>query len=255
MAATDYSKRKVSRFFAGLLANFHFLGEDHACEALNLSREGMLLVSQFSPPLDKSLRLSLRTTTGDLVLQASCRVHRVDQHEDGTQIGVSFQNLNADQETTLNAIVSRVIEGQSPAPLAALPKDAKPAQIKQALEKVALMHRVVLARHADSQERGYLILDENPQVLESLARNRKININEIITLARLPHLYPSTIEIMAKDARWKKNDELQILLASHSRVSYPVADSILPRLDQAAREKLLRQPGLQAAIRMKLLRT
>jgi hypothetical protein len=254
MAAIDYSKRNVSRFLAGLSADIRYLGQDYPCEALNLSREGMLLVGQCSPEVNQTLSLSLRTTAGDLDLQASCLVHRVEQDEDSTRLGLSFQNLNDSQQATLKAILSRVIEGQMPAPLAALPVDARPKQITQALEKVALAHRVALARRADSHERGYLLLDSNPQVLEALARNKKTNLNEVFILARMPHLFPSTIEILARDPRWKTNDELQILLAGHSRVSYLVAESILPRLDKTARDKLLRKPGLNPAIRLKLLR-
>jgi hypothetical protein len=239
---------------AGLSANIHYLGQDYPCEAMNLSREGVLLVGRCTPQINQSLHLSLRTTAGDLELDASCLVQRVEQDEDSTQLGLSFQNLNPAQQATLKAILSRVIEGQLPAPLAALPMDARPDQIKQALEKVAVVHRIALARRADSQERGYLLLDTNPQVLEALSRNKKTNFNEILILARMPHLFPSTIEILAQDPRWKTKDELQILLAGHSRVSYRVAESILPRLDKAAKEKLLRQPGLNPAIRLKLLK-
>jgi hypothetical protein len=249
-------ERKAQRFAASLPAVLHERGRDYPCDALNLSRTGVLLVGALPEPGSPDVELTLQTPTADLELRLFARLaHRGRDDESGeTKLGVQFLNLDPSQAEAIDQMVARVVEGMAPAALDGLDRGASLAECRAALEKIPLAHRIILARRAQVREREVLRHDADPQVLEALARNPSIVLPEIIALLRMHSLLPSTVEIIANDSRWAHSDEARILVATHPRASFTTADRAVARLSDMLLQRVVHRPGLNPAVREKVMR-
>lgn len=250
------AKRGSSRFLAGLPSVLHDEGADHPCEAHNLSRTGVLLVGTLpTPKVGASVHVTLRTAAGDLELAATGRVTRVigDPQGEESQVAVEFLLDGASKET-LELLIARVVEGGSPAVLEALPRNATAQQIRNALEKVPLPHRVALAARGMTHERELVLHDPSPQVIEALVRNPHLLQTEVRAILRLPTLSPQTLEVLSRDPRWHGSEELKVLIASHHAAPFSVADRLASAMSKDAVRKLLQHSGLNPAVREKLVR-
>ena len=255
MTTETESGRVQPRFMAALPATLRRGDEELPCEAFNLSRSGVLLVGKFPEPDEPDLELCITTPAGDRELRTVARLVHVqyDPEKDERKLGLQFTELDAAQHETVDLLVARIVEGMAPAALDGLSRTASPAEAHDALKKIPGAHRVALARRAQAREREFLRRDPEPQVLEALARNPRITLPEILALARVPHLLPSTIEIMATDPRWKRNDEIKVLLATHPRASFSTVEAIVSGLNDIVLQRVLLRPGLNPAVREKLM--
>jgi hypothetical protein len=255
MAKDSGSGRSKERFQAALPARLIHGGKEHDCEAHNLSRGGVLLTGSFPDPGSSEVEVVITASRGDLDLRlAAVPVHTSLRKEDAqTAVGLEFVNLTPAQRERLESLVHRVIEGMAPAALDLLPEKASPSEIRKALQNIPLPHRVMLARRGQIKERALLIHDSHPDVLEALARNPNIILPEILVLARLHHIAPSTVKVMAEDPRWADKEEVKILLATHPRATFATADKLVESLSGSALQKVLHRPGLQPGVRKKLM--
>lgn len=249
------SGRVQPRFLAALPATLRRGDDEFPCEALNLSRSGVLLVGRLPQPDEPDLELSITTPAGDLELRTVARLVHVqhDAEKQERKLGFQFTALDDEQNETVDRLVARVVEGMAPAALDSLPRTASPAEARNALNKIPAAHRVALAHRAQAREREFLRRDPEPHVLEALARNPRITLPEILALARVPHLMASTIEVMAKDPRWKRSEELKVLLATHPRASFATVDNIVSDMSAIVLQKVLLRPGLNPGVREKLM--
>jgi hypothetical protein len=232
----------------------HYHGRDYPCAAHDLSRSGVLLTGELPWPADREVDLTVRSVGGDLNLRIRGLVQRVS--EDGaehTQVGIEFGRIEEAQRSVLESLVSRVVEGLSPAFLEGLTPNAPEPEIRDALAKVPLAHRMALAARAMPREREILIKDSNPQVLEALARNPNLLTHEMRSLLRLAILLPSTLEILARDSRWMGDEEAKILIATHPRAPFTLSDRLLATVSPDGMRKALQRPGLNPSLRTKLL--
>jgi hypothetical protein len=239
-----------------LPALVHYQGRDYRCSAHNLSRTGVLLRGPVPWPSGDFVEFSVSSGTGDLELRGRGRVRRidVDESEEGRslRIGVEFGGLDDPSRDVLESLVARVVEGVSPAALGSLPADATREQIRDALDKIPIAHKIALGARGEAREREILMHDPSPQVLESIARNPKILPKEAVALLRLPQILPSTLEILGRDPRLAQNEEVRILIASHPKASLALARSIAHDLDAEGQAKLLRRPGVHPTVRMEI---
>ena len=246
-------KQRASRFLAGLPAWLHEGGTAASCEAFDVSRGGVRLIGHLARPETREVEVTLQSVKGDLTVRVPARIVRYEGTPPDAVVALEFSGLESEQMRKIEALVARVVEGMNPAPLKALTPASTPAEIKAVLERVPLAHRIGLAKRAMSQERGYFRHDPNPRVLEALCRNPNTNIREIRELARLRHHLPTAIEAMARDPRWQRDDELHVTLATHPRVTLDTAERLIEGMDPRTRQKTLETPGLNPALRMKLL--
>jgi hypothetical protein len=244
------------RFQAGLPAALFAGDEELACRAHNLSRTGVLLVGALPAPSGQEIEFAIRAPVGGLEQRFIGRVARIEEGSEGGEIrlAVEFLALDLDQKEKLEMLLARVMEGMAPAPLEALRPGSPPHEIRKALESVPLAHRIGLAARAGPREREYLRQDTHPAVLESLARNPNILLAEVRTLLAVIHLPGSTLELIAADQRWSKDEELRILVATHPHVPYPLAERITAGLQGPALKKVLARPSLNAVLRDKIVR-
>jgi len=249
------NQRGSTRFAAGVPAVLHYRERDYECRAHNLSRSGTRLVGELPEPEDPEVCITLRSGAGDLSLDLVGRVANVkDEGDEGISVGVQFRSLDDAGTAVLESLVNRVVEGRAPAPIRELAPGAPEREVVAVLERIPLHHRVALAQRGLPKERGFLMLDPQVQVLEALARNPNLTRAEIVNLVRMPNLLPTTIEIMAKDIRWAKDEEFQILIATHPRAPIPVAEKVINSLKELIQIKVLRTPGLNPVLRDKLSR-
>lgn len=255
MSNPSETARSQSRFLASLPATLYHESQEHPCEAFNLSRSGVLLTGRLPQPEEPDLELRIATAAGDLELRTVARVVHVqhDAEQGETKLGLQFMELSAAQKETIDLLVARIVEGRAPAALEGLKRGASEAESRKALKKVSAAHRVALALRGQAREREFLRRDPDPHVLQALARNPRITLPEIINLARVGHLLPSTLEIMSIDPRWSRDDELKILIATHPRVTFQTADRIVSGMGDVVLQRLLSRPGLQPAVREKLM--
>jgi hypothetical protein len=162
--------------------------------------------------------------------------------------------LADETRTKLEDLLARCMEAQSPAPLETLLPGAPPHEVRRVLDTIPLPHRIALAAHAGPREREFLRQDQHPQVLESLARNPNLLMAEARVIAANPLLAPSTLDVLAADPRWARDEELRVAVATHPRVPMPLAERIVKDLPQPALRKILHRPSTNPAIREKVVR-
>jgi hypothetical protein len=256
MTPDSKPQRDEARFAASFPAVVHIGDLEHPCLALDLSRSGALVIGDLPEPDESELELSVRTPAGDREVRVAARVAYAGEHErtGKRRLGLQFGDLSDAQREALDALISRAAEGMAPASLEELNDGASLIEIREALSRIPLAHRVALARRALPRDRGFLRHDPEPQVLEALARNPSMVLPEIITLTRNPTLLPSTLEIIANDPRWAQSDELKIQIATHPRTTFMVADRVVARLGDLVLQRVIHRPGLHPAVREKVMR-
>ena len=247
---------RSGRFQADLPASMQVDGLEYPCKAHNLGRDGVLLVGDFPMPEVHEVRVTVSSGGGDLQLTATARVVHCgeDPEGPGNRIGLQFLEIEEEDRATLDALVSRVVEGMTPAALEELPEKASPQEVREALERVPLPHRIMLAKRGLPKHREHLMQDQHLQVIDALARNPNLLLHEIVTLLRMPSLLPHTLATISKTPRWKGNEQVNVLVATHRNTPMAVAEAVVSRLRPAALQKAFQAPGLHAAVRAKLQR-
>jgi len=252
---SDISHRDI-RFAAGVSAILRYDGAEYTCEAHNLSRSGVLLRGEIPRPEDVAVEFTLRYPSGNITLDLRGRVVRVYdvEHGEGTCLGLEFLEIQEDKKTRLESLIARVVEGQAPAPLERLKPGTPPHEVRKVLKSIPLPHRIALAARANPKERGYLRTDQHPKVLESLARNPNLLPAEARALAGSIHLLPSTLDLLLNDQRWKNDQELRILIATHKRTPLILAEKLVSGMKPPELKKVLQRPGLHQTLRIKITR-
>jgi hypothetical protein len=250
------SPRKGPRFSAGIPAVVRQGGADFECSAHDLSRSGVLLIGDLPAPTGDPVDLTLKAPSGtlDVTLQARSVREHPSGEEGGREIAFEFLPPDAAQHEGLESLIARVLEGNAPGPLESLRPGASPPEIRKALDQVPLPHKIALAVRAGVREREYLRQDTRGAVLESLARNPSLLVAEVRALVSSPHILPTTLDFLAADARWKGDEEIQLSLLSHPKIRFPAAQKILEALPPNTLRKALHRPGVQPAIRDKVVR-
>ena len=256
MSQQSSGPERTSRFLAGLPASMQVDGFEHPCKAYDLSRNGVLLIGEFPILEVQEVRVTVSSGSGDLQLTADARVVHCEKYPEGpgNRIGLQFMEIEEDDRTALDSLVSRVVEGMTPAPLEELAANASPQEVREALGRVPLAHRIALAKRGLPKHREHLMQDPHLQVIDALARNPSLLLHEIVTLLRMPNLLPHTLATVSKDPRWSNHEKVNSLIATHRNTPLPVAEEIVSRMRPPALQKVVQAPGLHAAARAKLLR-
>jgi PilZ domain len=249
--------RRGYRFPAGVPAEINEQGHTFLCAAENLSRTGVLLVGPLPPPTGERVDLTLKASTGKLEVRIQGKVTRVepDSEPGGLRIAVEFVDLDPAQRDAIGILLSRVIETPAPATsLESLKPGTPPHEVKKVLEGIPLPQRIGLAVRAAAKEREYLRLDQHPAVLDALVRNPGFQLEEARALAGSHFLSSGTVDALASDSRFNRDDEFKMLLASHPKVSLVTADKLTADLKKTLIRRFLARPGVNQLIRDRLLK-
>jgi hypothetical protein len=242
---------------AGLKATLTVGEQAVECRATDLSRRGVALEGSFGSLAATHAVVSLQSNSEELRFVARGRVAYVslDEETGRQRLGLEFESIDGDQVENLELLISRVIEGMGPGPLAELKRDASVEEIRAALGKIPLAHKITAAQRALPLERSFLRHDDSSQVIEALCRNPQLTLPEVIEILRLPTLLPTTLELLSRDPRWTSNEEVVVIIATHPRVTFQVAERLVGTLDIVAIRKIIRRPGLHPAIKTKLVQS
>jgi hypothetical protein len=255
-AKYEQSRTGGSRFSAGVESVLHARGQDLACRAHDLSRSGARLTGDLPSLADESVEVTFRLPVGDFSLTLPGRVIRTlaAAEDDVVSLGLRFENLCAEDRENLEILVARVVEGGHPAPIEMLKRNASATDIRQALEQVPIAHRVVLALRANPHEREILRHDTRPPVLEALARNPQMPVVEARELASSRHVTGATLELLARNTRWGRDEQLRVCIVTNQRVPLPLAKSIVEDMRPETLRKVVQKPGLHPSVRDQLMR-
>lgn len=248
--------RRGYRFPLAVEAELHDPSGSFLCAAENLSRTGVLLVGSLPPPAQEQVDITLKDRSGSHKTRVTGKVVRASSDDvDGLRLAIEFVGLNDDQRDGLEILLARLLEsGPPPGPLDALKPGASPLEIKKALEAIPLPQRRDLATRASVRERDYLRLDSNPAVLDALVRNPNLALAEARAVATSGFLSAPSIDALASDPRFGSDEELILTLAVHPRIALTTGERLTASLKPPQLRRLLAKPGLNPALRDKLLK-
>lgn len=245
--------RSANRFRAGISVE---LSDGHAsveCEAENISRTGVLLVAPLSAPASETLSLTITAPTGSLKVLLTGRVIRAEKDPGhGLRMAIEFVDLDDAARAGIEALLARLLQAPPAGPFDHLKPGSPPPEIKKALEAIPLPQRIALSARAGPKEREVLRLDTQPAVLEALARNPSLSLAEARALATSIHLLPGTLELLTNDLRFKDDEELRMIVATHPKATLLVAERVTLDFKTPQIKKLLARPGLNQILREKL---
>jgi len=252
----EHPARHAYRFKAGVRAELHQGTGRMACEAVNLSRTGVLLIGELEAPTTDTVDFSLQSSTGSFVVTLTGRVVRVtpDAPDGGITIALELIEMDAARQDALETLLARLLESPAVSVLESLKPNASPLEIKKALESIPLPQRIGMAVRASSKERESLKLDTNPAVLEALIRNPNLAVAEARAIVTSVFLLAGTLDLLANDPRFKEDEELRMSIATHPRVSMSTAERVTADFKVPQLKKLLSKPGLNQLLRERLFR-
>lgn len=244
-----------SRFSAGVEAVLHLRNNDIQCRAHNISRTGTLITGVLPPTIDLSVQVTFRLPQGGFETRLPAHLVRLGgENENGErELALEFDSLEGKDHEDLGILVARVVEGSHPGPIELLKPGAPAHEIRAALEQVPMAHRIALAARAKPRERELLLHDTKPQVLEALARNPGLLVQQARELAANRELLGTTLEVLARDPRWATDEELQIRIVTHPRVPLPLAEKMTKTMTTATLRKLVQRPGVPPLLRNQLM--
>ena len=105
----------------------------------------------------------------------------------------------------------------------ALPLDRK-------IAAMSVGEKIRLAAHGNREERALLGRDRAGVVQASLVRNAKTTVDEILALARAPHLAPEAAEAMDAHPSWGSSAQVAFALARNPRTPLTLAVELIGKL-------------------------
>lgn len=249
--------RQGYRFPTAVPAELHDAEQITACGAQNLSRSGVLLIGPIPTPSASVVDLTLRSAPGGLAVHLEGRVIRVEPETEngGVRLALEFVNMDDARRAALESLIARILESHTAGSFDSLRPGAPPPEVRKVLGAIPLSQRIALATRAVLlKEREFLRLDTNPAVLEALVRNPNVTLDEARAIAESVYLMPGTIDALANDLRFRRDEALSMTLAAHPRVSMSTAEKLTADFKVPQIKKLLAKPGLNLLLREKLFR-
>lgn len=214
------------------------LREQHAA---NLSFGALSLPTGTVLPPDTSLVVTLRGPWGgEVTLEATV----VAQLPDGLALAVA-----GDPDQMLTHLLSR--------PAAASPPEETGQATNQnpwdRVRGLSQMEKILLAPKADRTERALLLQDNDPRVLLAILRNPRIQIDEVVRLAKSGYLTYQIADVVMQTGQWMGNLEVRLGLIHNPKTPQQFALRILPSLPESEVRAIARagtsMPLKQAALR------
>jgi hypothetical protein len=170
-------------------------------------------------------------------------------------VAIEFLDPAPAERDKLEALVSRVIGSGNPSPFQNIRPGMPPHEVRRALEAIPLSDRMSAAARATTpRDREILRSDGHPLVLQALARNTNLSLDDARALASQPQALPALLEGLGNDGRWRQDDEIKLLLLAHPQLPVGVADALLAGLKTVHVRRLLGRSSLSPLVRAKVMK-
>lgn len=151
-------------------------------------------------------------------------------------------------EESLEEVVEEEVEEDDHVPVA------------QRIANMTVAEKLVLARHADKQERSILIRDSNKQVSLTVIKSPKISDSEVEMIARMRNVSEEVIREVANNREWVKNMNVVVALLNNPKTPIGVSLQFITKaqnkdLRDLANNRNVSETLRTAAKRMLTMRT
>jgi hypothetical protein len=194
------------------------LREEHAA---NLSFGALRLPTGTVLPPETPLVVTLRGPWGG-VITLEARV--VAQLQDGLALAVE-----GDPDQMLGHLLVRLAVPASSEDAAEVTKQTTWDRVRG----LSQMEKILLAPKADRTERALLVQDNDPRVLLAILRNPRIQIDEVVRLAKSSYLTYQIADVIMQTGQWMGNLEVRLGLIHNPKTPQQFALRILPSLPES----------------------
>ncbi|MEW6737223.1 MAG: PilZ domain-containing protein, partial [Acidobacteriota bacterium] len=212
---------KISLDVSGqALIEFENLDELRAEYETNISAGGLCLVTEVEVAEFTTLQLTLKLTGGGQLTVPAIVVRRLP--------GALAVSIETKPETIFEALTTKPANTE-----AGTEKGTEKDQnVWDRLRSLSRTEKVMLAAKADRTERAVLAQENDAQVLFYLLKNPRINLEEVVRIARSPLLSYNIAELIAKTSQWASSPEIRIALVNNPRTPTQLALKLLPTLPE-----------------------
>lgn len=129
---------------------------------------------------------------------------------------------------------------------------AQPLLRKSLFEQIRQLNRtqkVLLALRGDRESRMILLKCYDPQVYHFLCQNPRLTSEEVVELTKSDLLLPQTLELIAKNREWIKNERIKFQLTLHPKAPTALALNMLVLLSDRSLREVARNPYVRGAVR------
>jgi hypothetical protein len=110
------------------------------------------------------------------------------------------------------------------------PSDGTLMALDRKIAAMSVGEKIRAATHGNRDERVLLGRDRAGPVQAALLRNPKVTVDEVLALARAPHLSPDAAEAMAEHPSWSNSAQVSFALVRNPRTPLPLAVELVGRL-------------------------
>lgn len=234
---------KVSRT-TGQAFDLEFESEDELREEhrTNLSVGGLRLPTPDKLQVFSTLTVTLRGPRG---AEASVKATVVAPLPDGVALAIEGK-----PDEILATLLAQPVQLGDVVPEEAL----KDPNLWERLRNMPRTEKAIFASKAERTERAILVQDNDPQVLFFLLKNPRLTIDEVIRLAKSPHLTYQIAELMMKNTQWFANLEVRVALIHNAKTPPAFAMRILPTLPESEVRVISRGAATSMALKQAALR-
>lgn len=198
------------------------LREEHAA---NLSFGALSLPTGTVLPPDTPLVVTLRGPWGgEVTLEATV----VAQMPDGLALAVE-----GDPDQMLALLLARPAAAASPEEAAEETAQGRSQNTWDRVRGLSQVEKILLGPKADRTERALLLQDNDPRVLLAILRNPRIQIDEVVRLAKSGYLTYQIADVIMQTGQWMGNLEVRLGLIHNPKTPQQFALRILPALPES----------------------
>lgn len=122
------------------------------------------------------------------------------------------------------------------------------------IQKLNPSQRILLASKANRQERQILLRESAPPVAMALLSNPRIELKEVLQIAKNPQAASGVLQRIAQDRRFSGNYEIQLALVKNPKTPSPMAMRMIEGLRTSDLRSLAKSQSLRENIRKAVLR-
>ena len=128
----------------------------------------------------------------------------------------------------------------------------KPLLRKSLFDRIRELNRaqkILLALRGDRESRMVLLKSYDPQVYHFLCQNPRLTSEEVVELTKSDLLLPHTMELIARNREWIKNERIKFHLTLHPKAPTALALNMLALLSERSVPDVARNPYVKGALR------